>query len=542
MRQCFLLRLTLGGVLATVFLATAASGQDPAPAGSSPPLPRATDRLNSVVNGAPLDEAAVRSIVEDALRARDARKKADDTVQEKGFVAGPSTGKLPLNPYWDNGLWFASANNDWKIHVGGRFQAENVWWAQPLNMRGPPPGPGGIQNSGRNDGIGPLDDGFFFRRVRFRSDGVGYGMFEYALEVNFEQLNVITYDHLWVGVMDDFWGSLRVGQHKVPQGLEMIGSDYHLTFLERSPMSDSIWTLFAPGVFYQNSFFNKNVVFQTMFHRVQPIQAFTSDFGNGNYAETTRLTWTPVYEDEGAKVVHVGGSYQWRTGDIGRTIQPGGTGSLYGDTQDVIRFRARPTLRDGVGVGTVNLIGGNVNRWVDTGFLLSDSASTIGPEFLLIHGPFSIQSEAGFSTLSNARSLYGGNGVAPGQALGNPMFWGHYTEVSYILTGEHRGYDRRLGMYDRIKVKNNAFYTRGEDGCRHWGWGAWQLAYRYSYLDLNDTNVNGGQLTMHEVGLNWYLNDNTKLQFMYMHASRNVIDPAVSGIVNGFGVLAQWYF
>jgi len=519
----------------------ATSGLPPATSGL-PPATSGTDRLNSVLTGGAVDEATVRSIVNDVLKERDEKKKMDDTLKEKGFVAGPSSGKLPLNPYWDNGLWFASANNDWKIHVGGRFQAENVWWAQPLNIRGAPPGPGGIQASARNDGIGPLEDGFFFRRVRFRSDGVGYGMYEYALEVDFEQLNLITYDHMWVGVTDEHWGTLRVGNIKVPQGMEMIGSDYHLTLLERSPMADSIWTLFGQGVFYMNNFFNKNVVFQTMFHRIQPIQAFNNDFGNGNYAETSRLTWTPLYEEEGAKVVHVGGSYQWRSGDIGHTIQPGGTGSVFGDTQDVIRLRARPTLRDGVGVGSINFLGSNANRWVDTGFLLADNASTISPEFLLIYGPFSIQTEAGFSKFSNARSLFGGNGVAPGQDLGNPMFWGYYGEVSYILTGEHRGYDRRMGMYDRVKVKDNAFYTRGEDGCRHWGWGAWQIAYRYSFLDLNDTNVNGGQLIQHEFGVNWYLNDNTKVQFMYLNARRNVIDPAVSGTVSGFGILAQWYF
>jgi phosphate-selective porin OprO/OprP len=518
--------------IAFASFATAALSQEP---------PAAADRLNSVVNGSPVDAAAVRSIVNDVLNERDAKKKADDTANEKALVAGTS-GAVPLRSYWDNGLWFASANNDWKIHLGGRVMAQNSFWSQSPDLRGPPPGNGGIQQSGLGAGVGPLDDGFFFRRVRLRSDGVGYGCVEYAFEVDFEQLNFITFDHMWIGVTDADWGTFRVGQHKVPQGLEMIGSDYHLTFLERSPLADSLWTLFAPGLYYQNEFFDKNLVFQTMLHRIQPIQAFTSDFGNGNYAETTRLTGTPIYADDGAKVLHLGGSVQWRSGDIGRTIQPGGTGSIYGDTQDVIRYRARPNMRDAVGVGAVNFLGSNANRFVDTGFLLADSATTLGPEFMMIHGPLSLRSEAGFTRLSRARSLYGGNGVAAGQDVGNPSFWGCYAEASYILTGEHYGYDRRMGMYDRIKVKNNFGYTRGEDGCKHWGWGAWQLAYRYSYLDLNDTNVNGGLLMQHEIGVNWFLNDNTKLQFLFLNAQRNVMQPAVSGTVNGFGMLAQWYF
>jgi phosphate-selective porin OprO/OprP len=439
---------------------------------------------------------------------------------------------------------FASPSNDWKFHFGGRMQAESVFWQQPVGLRGTPPGNGGIQQSAAGAGVGPLDDGSYFRRVRLRSDGTAYETFEYVIEVDFEQLNLITFDHMWIGATDKSLGTLRVGQLKIPQGMEMIGSDYHLTFLERSPLSDSLWTLFGQGIFYQNQFFNNNVVFQTMLHRIQPntIGAFTNDFGNGNYAETSRLTWTPLYADEGAEVVHVGGSYQWRAADLGRTIQPGGTGSTFGDTQNVVRFRARPDMRDAVGVGPTNFLGSNSNRWVDTGFLIADGVSTASPEFLLIYGPFSIQSEAAFAQVSNAKSLYGGNGVAPGQRLGNPLFWGTYTEVSYFLTGEHRGYDRRYGMYDRPKVKRNAFGGKDENGCRQWGPGAWQVAYRYSYLDLNDNNVNGGQLLQHEIGLNWYLNDNTKVQFLYLNATRNVIAPAVSGTVNGFGMFAQYYF
>ena len=536
-----------GAVGALLILLTARNGvaQPTAP----PVLPQTieaapvagVERLNSVVSGAPVDEAAVRSIVKEALSEHDAKKKADDVLKEKAVSQGGG-GVVPLRTYWDNGLMFASPSNDWKFHFGGRFQAETVFFAQPLNLRGTPPGNGGIQASAPGAGVGTLDDGSYFRRVRLRSDGVGYDVFEYVLEVNFEQLNLITFDHMWIGVKDQNLGTLRVGQLKIPQGMEMIGSDYHLTFLERSPLSDSLFTLFGHGIFYQNNFLNNNLVFQTMFHRIQPIQAFTSDFGAGNYAETTRVTGTPIYEEEGAKVLHVGGSYQWRTGDIGRSITPGGTGSTFGDTQDVVRFRARPNIRDGVGVGSINALGSNTNRFVDTGFFLGDSVNTLAPELLWIHGPFSLQTEAGFATVSNAKSLYGGNGVKPGQSLGNPMFWGVYSEASYFLTGEHRGYDRRMGMYDRPKVKHNAFMSRGEDGCKHWGWGAWQIAYRYSYLDLNDTHINGGQLSQHEVALNWYMNDNTKLQFVYLNARRNVIEPATSGTVNGFGILAQWYF
>ena len=292
-----------------------------------------------------------------------------------------------------------------------------------------------------------------------------------------------------------------------------------------------------------NNFANNNVSFQTMFHRVQPVQQFfTSDFGDGDYASTTRLTWTPLYADEGANVVHIGSSYQWRHADLGRTIQPGGTGNDFADSQHVVRFRARPELRDSVGIGTVRngLLGGDPGRYVHTGYLVASNLPQGSPEFLRNGGPFPVQAEAAWAFVQNARSIFPNS--AFGTPRGDPMFWGGYIQASWILTGEHRGYDRRFGTFDRIKVRENSFLVKGDDGRYHWGTGAWEVGYRFSFLDLNSNGINGGQLGQHTFALNWYLNDNTKIQFQYSNIQRNVAGPAVSGTVQGFGLLGQWYF
>jgi phosphate-selective porin OprO/OprP len=416
-----------------------------------------------------------------------------------------------------------------------------VFWSQSARLKGEPPGSGGIPASGPGAGVGALDDGMFFRRVRLRADGTGYELVEFAFEVDFEQLNFTTYDHMWVGLKDvPFLGIVRVGQHKVPQGIDNMGSDSHLTLLERNVLNEGIWpALFAPGLFISRNFAEDHIIAQTMFHRVQPVGFFTSDFGDGDYASTSRVVLLPVFSNDGACVVHLGGSYQWRRADLGRSIQPGGTGNTFADTQQVVRFRARPELRDAIGVASGNL-GGDTGRFVDTGFLMARSVQTLSPEFLWIQGPLSVQAEGAWAFVNDAVSVY--PAAALGTPRGNPMFWGCYVETSYFLTGEHRGYDRRMGTFDRPKVDENAFFVRGEDGRFHYGIGAWQLAYRYSYLDLNDTGISGGQLGQHTLGLNWYLNDNLKVQFQYSNIQRNVIDPAVSGTVHGYGMLVQWYF
>jgi phosphate-selective porin OprO/OprP len=347
---------------------------------------------------------------------------------------------------------------------------------------------------------------------------------------------------MWFGAKElPFFDTIRIGQHKVPMGMENLGSDYHLTFLERSAGSDAFSTLFAPGIWWSESLLNQSVAVQTMVHKTQQMNFYTSSFGDGNYASSTRLTWNPIYCDEGRELVMFGADYQWRTGNLGREIAPGGTGTTFGDSQDAMRFRARGDLRDAIGIGSGNNLGGDASRYVDTGYFLTQHVQTFMPEFLLIYGPFSIQAESYFVFAEAMRNLYI-PGKAVGAALGNGYFTSSYAEVSYFLTGERRGYDRRFGTYDRPVLDENGFAIKDINGNPQFNWGAWQIAYRYTYMDLNSGGLNGGQMTEHTVGLNWYINNMCKIQFQYANTGRLVNAPAVTGNVNSYGILAQWYF
>ena len=52
----------------------------------------------------------------------------------------------------------------------------------------------------------------------------------------------------------------------------------------------------------------------------------------------------------------------------------------------------------------------------------------------------------------------------------------------------------------------------GKEHAGH-GPGAWQLGYRYSYLDLTDGDVGGGIGESHTLAVNWFFNPYAKLQF-----------------------------
>jgi phosphate-selective porin OprO/OprP len=133
-----------------------------------------------------------------------------------------------------------------------------------------------------------------------------------------------------------------------------------------------------------------------------------------------------------------------------------------------------------------------------------------------------------------------------GTSLGDPTFDGGYISVSYFLTGENRTYDKRLGRLGSTYIASPYtpfFGVRGEDGQTHWGTGAWEIAARYSHLDLNSGALRGGVEDGVTLGVNWYLNTNLKIQFDYLHNNRYDLPAGtIPGNVDGLGIRTQFFF
>jgi phosphate-selective porin OprO/OprP len=65
--------------------------------------------------------------------------------------------------------------------------------------------------------------------------------------------------------------------------------------------------------------------------------------------------------------------------------------------------------------------------------------------------------------------------------------------------------------------------------------GAWEVAVRYSKINLNDGAVDGGSLADWTFGLNWYLNPNTRVMLNVIRADRQDL-PSITAVVMRFGV------
>ena len=85
---------------------------------------------------------------------------------------------------------------------------------------------------------------------------------------------------------------------------------------------------------------------------------------------------------------------------------------------------------------------------------------------------------------------------------------------SYFLTGEHRKYSVKDGEFSRVKPIQNFDM--------HGGWGAIELTARYSELDLSDDVIDGGRLQDATLGVNWYLNPNTRIMANYVFADADI--------------------
>src|ERR1700704_2438946 len=99
--------------------------------------------------------------------------------------------------------------------------------------------------------------------------------------------------------------------------------------------------------------------------------------------------------------------------------------------------------------------------------------------------------------------------------LPDVKFQGGYAQAGYILTGETRKYNPGSASYGGV----NPAHPFSLDGG---GWGAWEIAGRYSTVDLNDQLANangvaGGRQNVYTLALNWYVNRNVRFMFDYLH-------------------------
>ncbi len=251
--------------------------------------------------------------------------------------------------------------------------------------------------------------------------------------------------------------NVKAGNFIAPFSMEDVGSSNNTMFMERS-LSQALSPGFGVGVgvtYEGKQFTLSGGYFGDALDVEDNIQASKGTGFAG------RATWSPLEKRNGT--LHFGAGAEMREFDAG----------------DVRRISSTPEASL---APTVVSTGGIAN--LDTAASYNLEAAYSGGGFLLAGQLISTKLSR---TIGQDVELDGG-----------------YAQLGWILTGERYEYADGSGTFsvpDKIR-----------------GWGAVELAARYSVLDLTDIGASGAKATDVTAGVNWYVTRNVRLAANYVHS------------------------
>lgn len=360
-----------------------------------------------------------------------------------------------------------------------------------------------VEHIDQDTPITGFDDinGAEIRRARIGIEGVVMYDWKYLVEADFAGDKAALKDATltYTGLPVD----ITIGHFRPYMTLELPMSTSFITFMERAAFFEAFTLdrLVGAGLSKKTEHWTAGAgVFATA------PEADQATFFEDGTTFSSRVTVAPINNVK--TTLHFGASVRHRDG-------PGV--SRDGTTNELFRYRARGAdfhLAD---------------RFIDTGNI-GDEDTFWGLEAAFVYGRFSMQGE------------YTQDRVEVGRSIANvdPTYVGWYADASLFLTDDRRPYDE--GIFGRIKVKHPVYNGSG-------GWGAWQIAARYDYLDLSDKadaiaaggvvscNLCGTQETW-LFGVNWYPTDYTRFT---INLNQSDIDGGANdgAKIRGVGARAQ---
>lgn len=281
--------------------------------------------------------------------------------------------------------------------------------------------------------------------------------------------NVADIKDAFVGYTGITNSTIQAGHFKTPFGYDQLVSSKDIWFVERAYI-DAL----APGrrlgfgYFYGADRFSAAATVFT-----QSISTDTTGLDQG-WGYAVRGTWAPIMKAE-TRAVHVGAATIGWKPDV--TV---GAGSIMPPQTYIMEFSSRPEVSKIAKA-----------KYLNTGDLAEvDHVQEYGLELAGVWDGFAWQAE-----YMNAKV----DRLARATTLSDHDFSGWYAQAAYVLNGK-RKYAADEGLVDRVAPGKG---------------GAWELALRYSTMDLNDVTavdpIMGGSAKNFTVGLNYYPNYNVRL-------------------------------
>ncbi|MFK8066900.1 MAG: OprO/OprP family phosphate-selective porin [Gammaproteobacteria bacterium] len=405
-------------------------------------------------------------------------------VEEEKVVAEEAKSRATVD-IGKKGLVVTSADDEYSMAIGGRLHVE------------------AMGHSNDQDLTRGATDGTDIRRARMYIKGKAAKDWKYMIEADLAGNKVSMKDVLGVytGVKD--W-DFTFGAQKHAMSMEVQESTNDIMFTERG-LTYALTTPYfdrALGINAKMKGDNWNV--QAGYYGDQFAPESSGDVDEG-YGYAIRGTWNPIWDKSAGNMVHLGANYGLRAvSNQTNKISGGGKGDFSYETTN----------------------GSNL-KLLDTPDIIGLDEVKVGVlELAAMHGPLSFQAEYAKADV---------------EATQDYDFTAWYANVGYTLTGEYRSYNPQDGEFKRLKPKSNFSLNNGT-------WGAWELAARLDQLDLNDSNVLGGDGKRYTFALNWYLNYNFRIMADYSRIY-DITDGPVTKLDGGdaddidtFTLRAQWAF
>lgn len=306
------------------------------------------------------------------------------------------------------------------------------------------------------------------RKARFAVKSRLWNVWSFEWDIDVAEGSLVEVKDMWVAYSGLKDSHIKFGNFKQALGLEELTSSRLLTFPERSlPMlafetdrqfglEYSKWGHFGKIPFNLRS----SIFTQTLANESK--NDFEKEVHETGGGAAARFVVAPEVNED--MLVHIGAAVAYE---------------LPHDESEKLEFKSEAETKNG------DL------EWFDTGTITeADHSMKYAAEGIFQYKNFHLQSE--FVQANVCR--------IDGSDKEDASFMGGYASLSWVITGERRPWTIDDGEFGQILPKSKI--------------GAWELATRYSHLDLNDVDagIYGGAGNLYTFGLNWYPNPNVKFQ------------------------------
>ena len=310
--------------------------------------------------------------------------------------------------------------------------------------------------------------------------------------------------------LDPWW--LIVGQQNIGSPLDAATFSSRRMFMEEA-MSSGAFS-YAPGT----PALGISTLYRTQHNYLRlglfgvPAKEIGGD--SEGYGVHGRATYAPIAERD--RALHFGVAGYWRV--------PTGIRGTFGGTE---QFSARPETRV------------DDTPMVDTGAIPRiNDFYFVALEFLAVYDSLAVQAEYHYLGINRYNGPHD-------TAFRDLSFNGYYVQASYYLTGESPNFYPRQATLWRVQP-HNPFDLESN------GWGALEVAVRYSHIDLDDGvndlargGVRGGIGDNYTIALNWYPTALIRVSVNYVHSDiDNTSDTGLSegDVIDAIALRLQWEF